>query len=190
MQANRNAPTLAQLPAHDRKAIQAGLDTLRAEGVSASFPDGLGRIVWRLLQEAADTLSRLPDRERAFLTAGDRIAWPSVIHTAQEQYEADLQRLIDLKETPSLVPLPRLPISDPSAEPRMYVVLSWLRFHTVRGGNINRLRLEKRAILALAAGARPRSVRHLLRARSRSAPDMLRQRVVQKICAGLLAGLH
>jgi hypothetical protein len=168
------------------KALQAGADMLRAEGYQLGFPESLNGIVWRLLQEAADTLSRLPDRERGWLMAGDRIAWPTVIHSAQEQYEAELQRLIDLKEEKSLTRLPKLPIADPTAIPRMLTVLSWLRF--VRARNLQRVKRDRLVVLAMAQGQPQRVIRRLMLGdKGDSAARMVKQKVLKHICDGLIS---
>lgn len=153
-------PPATQKLAETRKAIDAGIALLRADGYQASFPESLSSIVWRLLQEAADTLARLPDRERVWLLAADRVAWPEVLHTAQEQYEAELQRLTDARMSKEEIPLPRLAISDPGAVSRMLVVLDWLQF--VRARTPTRVKRDKMVVLALAQGQPIKSVRRLM----------------------------
>lgn len=180
--------TRPELSQETRKAIEAGIDLLRAEGYQVSFPESLSSIVWRLLVEATDTLRRLPDREKGWLMAGDRIAWPEVIHSAQEHYEAELQRLVDLKMSKELAPLPRLAVADPAAIPRMLTVLSWLRYYTARKtsmSRISKLQQEKRAMLEWALGAPTKRVRYLLGGGSRNKPYMVRQRFLEHICRGV-----
>lgn len=46
----------------------------------------LEAVAWELLLEAADTLRRLPDRERGWLAACDRSAWPPVLIEAAERW--------------------------------------------------------------------------------------------------------
>jgi hypothetical protein len=176
---------LATLRRETRRAIEAGIDMLRAEGVQATLPASLDRIVFRLLQEAVDVLGRLPDREAAFLAAGERIGWPEVVHDAQERYEAELQRLIDLKETPSLSRLPKLSISDPSAIPRMLTVLSWLRYMRVKSQDARRLKRDKAVLLALAGGVSRKHIRAMMRGCGDSAADMLKQRALRHISTGV-----
>lgn len=45
-------------------------------------------MVWALIEDAAQTFRRLPDRERAWLRAGERIAWPNIVYDRQELAEA------------------------------------------------------------------------------------------------------
>lgn len=111
-------------------------------------------LIWWLFQEAMVTHQRLPDRERSYLAAGERVAWPEVRHTEQEKWEADLQRIIDIRMSKEEPPLPRFSISDPTAIDRMLTVLSWLQF--AKGKNIRR---DVQAFLALAKGVPPRFVR-------------------------------
>lgn len=44
--------------------------------------------VWELLIEAADTLKRLPDRERRWLASGTRSSWPRAIREYGEAFAA------------------------------------------------------------------------------------------------------
>lgn len=166
--------------AEARKALQAGIDSLRQNGYQVSFPESLASIVWYLLQEAADTLARMPDAEMAFLMAGERISWPIVVHTMQERYEAELQRLIDRKMSKEEMRLRRLPITDPSAIPRMFTVLDWLKF--IRGRYERR---DRRAVLAMALGIPTKRVRWMMGGVSESAPRMLKLRAVQRISEGI-----
>lgn len=186
--APRMTPQTQEGVAESRKAIEAGIHLLRSEGYQVSISDSENRakslsiIVWRLLQEAGDTLARTPDPDRIFLTAGERIAWPEVIHTAQERYEAELQRLTDAKMSKELTPLRRLPISDPTAMSRMFTVLGWLQY--VRTRNFLR---DRRLALELAMGVPPRKIRRKYGLCSENGPRMVRVRVVQHICAALKA---
>lgn len=135
-----------------RKAIQQGHDILRAEGLTKP---PLKIVIWRLMQDAVETLKRMPDRERAWLSSAARSAWPAVVHTAQEMFEAEVHRLTDLKMSKEEAPLPRLSITDPSAPSRMLTVLGWLRF--MQGKNLVR---DKGVIMELAAGIGPSKVRY------------------------------
>src|SRR3546814_6016097 len=46
---------------------------------------GLKEAVWELLLEAGETLSRLPNRERGWLSAASRAHWRSEEHTSELQ---------------------------------------------------------------------------------------------------------
>jgi hypothetical protein len=137
-----------------RKALQWAGDKLRHEGRTSP---SLNVLVWRCLQDAAETLARLPDRERTWLLSADRSGWPEVIHTAKERFEAELQRLTDVKMSKEEMPLPRLAITDPTATNRMLTVLSWLRH--VRGKYV---RNNQMVVLALAQGQPYRAVRRFM----------------------------
>jgi hypothetical protein len=111
----------------------------------------LTTLIWVLFVEAMRTHRSMGDPERRYLRAGERIAWPTVVHTPQEIWEADLQRLIDLKMSRDEPPAPRLGLLDATAVDRMCTVLSWLRF--VRGQHAER---DRSVFLKLASGSPPR----------------------------------
>lgn len=171
---------MAQDAQETRKALDWAAARLTMKGQSASLELRLRDIIWECLEDAADTLSRLPDRERGWLTSADRSCWPEVHHTAQEHYEAELQRLTDLKEERQQTPLRRLAITDPSAIPRMLTVLGWLQH--VRARNFLREKRDKLIVLAMAQG-QPRNVirRLMLGDRSDSAARMVKQKVLGQI---------
>lgn len=140
--------------------------------------------VWRLLQDAADTLARLPDRERGWLLSADRAAWPEVWHSAQERYEAELQRLQDGKMSKEETPLRRGAITDPTAIPRMLTVLGWLQY--VRARTPIREKRDKLVVLAMAQGQTMRSIRRLMLGdKSDGAARMVKQKVLGQICWAL-----
>lgn len=177
-------PPATQKLAETRKAIDAGIALLRADGYQASFPESLSAIVWRLLQEAADTLARLPDRERVWLLAADRVAWPEVLHTAQEQFEAETQRLTDARMSKEEPPIRRLQISNPGAVSRMLVVLDWLQH--VRGRRVKR---DQLIALAMAHGEMTTSaIRNKFMGSEKTDYALLavRRKVVKQISAALL----
>lgn len=156
-------------------------DTRRAvqHGRTLAADSKLTAIVWELFKEAMETHRRIPDRERGWLANGTR--WPSVYHTIQERWEADLQRLIDLKMSPELAPLPRVEITDPSAIPRMLVVMGWLRY--VKGKNVQR---DKTVFLELAAGKPARFVRrHFWAHCADSTLSMTKDRVLRHISVAI-----
>lgn len=164
-----------------RKALRQGADILRQEGLPTP---SLKAIVWRLLQDAVETLGRMPDRERAWLTSAARSAWPAVWHTPQEQFEAEVHRLTDLKMSKEEAPLPKLAITDPSAPGRMLIVLGWLKYVQSR----NPVR-DKGVVMDLARGIGPSKVRHrYFRAdSSESSVSWVKQRSVAQIEAALMA---
>lgn len=172
----KTSSTDSRMAQETRRAIQWGYDRMG--------PESLQRIIWRLLEDAADTLARLPDRERGWLLSADRACWPEVYHTAQERFEAETQRLTDLKMSKEEVPLPRLAITDPSAIPRMLTVLSWLQY--VRARTSMREKRDKLIVLAMAQGQSMRSVKRLmLGERSDSAARMVKQKVLAQIEAAI-----
>lgn len=79
-----------------RRTIEAGHRLCEMDGTKEPKKT---EVVWRLFREAADTYRRLPDREIGWLLAGNRVAWPDVVHDgedkkqAQEQYEVELARV-------------------------------------------------------------------------------------------------
>lgn len=139
-----------------RKALDWGKTKVSADGSKTSLSD----VIWRLLQDAADTLARLPDRERGWLLSADRASWPEIYHSARERWEAEQQRLVDLKESPEEIYLPRLGVTDPTAIPRMLTVLGWLQH--VRARTPHRQKRDKLVVLALAQGQSLKSVRRLM----------------------------
>jgi hypothetical protein len=138
-----------------RKAIDWGIHKIW-EKDDPSLRD----VIWFCLQDAVSTMKRWPDRERGWLASADRSQWPEIVHSIQELYEAELQRLIDAKMSKEEAPPPRLTITDPTAKNRALTVLGWLRF--VQGKNVRR---DRQVVLALAGGASLKSIRHQLMTR-------------------------
>jgi hypothetical protein len=169
-----------------RKALREGIDMLRREG---SPKPSLRALIWRLLQDAAETMARLPDNERRFLLAGDRIGWPEVIHTEQERFEAEVHRLTDLKMSKEEGPPPRLSITDPSAPSRALTVYGWLRH--VRARTLRGLRRDKCVVIGLAGGLSPRRIRvmYFPRDAGDSAVTMVKQKVLSQL-EDALRGFH
>lgn len=142
--------------------------------------DTVPGLVWWLFQEAMETHRRLRDPETRYLTAGERVGWPTVVHTPQEIWEAELQRLIDTKMSREEAPLPRLAISDPTAEERMLTVLGWLKF--TKGKTEHQVRRDRNVFLALAKGMPPRVVKRYFHGYcADSTVKMTKQRVLQHI---------
>lgn len=163
-----------------RKALSEGLAICRAEGV---HEPSLRVVVWRLLQDASETLARLPDRERGWLLSTSRAMWPEVVRTAQERFEVERERLTDgLGKDDDY--RPRLTITDPTATRRMLTVLGWLQF--VKARTAARIKRDKLVTLSLALGRSYRSVRPLMgRETSDSAIMSVRGKVVKQIAEAL-----
>lgn len=144
----------------------------------------LNDLVWRCLEDAADTLARLPDKERGYLLAADRVAWPAIAHTYEERLEEENQRLELLRRDQSMLRGDglgsRLPIMDPTAIPRMLTVLSWLQY--VRGRTDRGIKRDQLVTLALAQGQTARDIqRRFLRRQGESAVRMVKLKVVGQI---------
>src|SRR3546814_3300597 len=79
----------------------AGIEAAIAEGLRRAREAGrkdptLRDAVWELLLEAGDTLGRLPNRERGWLTGASRAHWPAFasVLTRSEEHTSELQSLI------------------------------------------------------------------------------------------------
>lgn len=170
-------------PTFDQEAQRAlawGFRVVELEHGRRTISEALKLVVWKLLENAADTLARLPDRERVWLTSCDRAGWPEVVHSAQELYEANLQRLVDLREQTE-TRLPRQAVTDPTAIPRMLTVLDWLQF--VRGRRVKR---DKMIVLAMAGGmSQNYAARRFMGDKTGQAAYMVKQKVVAQIAQGL-----
>jgi hypothetical protein len=171
-------PSRAEV-ASTRKALQEGRDMLRREGNPAPT---LPSLVWRLVQDACETEVKLKDPEARFLRAGDRIGWPEVVHTYQERFESETQRLNDRKMSKEDPPLPTPPITDRTAETRMHTVFRWFRH--VRG---TKPRRDFQVVKDLAVGRSVAKVRnHRLGVEyTESAVKMIKLKAVQHICEAL-----
>ena len=158
------------------------MDLLRQEGLCTP---SLQAVVWRLLQDATETLSRIEDPEQKWRRAGLGAAWPPVLHTVQEQNEAEVFRLTRLKEDRRDTRLPRLRISDPRAESRMMIVLGWLSH--VRGRTPYLIKRDKLVALALAGGLGPKRTRMIFFPpdASDSAVNMVKRKVIWHITRSL-----
>lgn len=163
--------------AEAKTAIRDGIDLLRAEGHPAA---SLQAVVWRLLQDAAETHSRINDPERRWRRELVT-AWPPVLHTAQEQFESEIFRISHLKEDKRDTRLPCLGLADPRAESRMMTVLSWLRYVQARTPYL--LKRDKLVTLALAGGLGPKRARIIFFPpdTSDSAVNMVKRKVIWHI---------
>jgi hypothetical protein len=167
--------------AEAKKALREGMDMLRSEGHPTA---SLQAVVWRLLQDATLTLSQIQDPEQRW-RRGLAAAWPPVLHTAQEQNEAEVFRLTRLKEDKRDTRLLRLGLSDPRAETRMLTVLSWLSH--IRARTPHLVKRDKLVVLALAGGLGPKRTRMLFFPpdTSDSAVNMVKRKVLWHIARAL-----
>jgi hypothetical protein len=170
-------------------ALVQGIERMRAEG-GAELPSPRD-LIWWLMQEAAETWRRLPDKERAWGLY--KVMWPELARPSEEcrQVEDQIKNemgIEKLRETSKLVmlrtiqdPLPRLTITDPSAVDRAVIVYTWLRF--VKAKN---LRGTKAAFIALAEGRGTKiAAQELGRRVGESAIHKLKYKVLADIEAGL-----
>ena len=81
-------PTRAERGRH-RDVLRAGLRMCAEAGKAEPT---VADAVWELLIEAADTLKRLPDRERRWLASGTRSSWPQAIREYGETFAAAVGR--------------------------------------------------------------------------------------------------
>lgn len=175
-----------QLGAEDRQAIEWAVRVLKREGIAVLLPAAMGVVVWRLLQDAAETLARLPDKERVWLLSAERACWPEVWRSAKERFENAVAQLADLKVSKEEPPLPRLAITDPTAVPRMLAVLDWLQMVRSHSNNHKRIKRDKLVTLALAQGQSAAQVaRRLMGDKTPQAASMVRQKVVGQIASEL-----
>ncbi len=159
--------------ARTRSALAHGRALARSAG--RETPD-LRDAIWELLMEAADTLSRLPNRERGWLTAASRAHWPDVVR----QYEESLQ---DGHSPPSATMLLRSPASAEAID-RMDTVLAWL---PLAGGSNPRRDLA--VLFGLACGAKVAALRRRFGCGRRTVYD-IRDRALKRLCAHVSAELR
>lgn len=104
--------------------LQAGRDL--ADSDDPTLPE----IVWALIRDAALTFRAMPDRERAWLAAGERIQWPSIVHDASELAEAFATQVARVQAGEE--PVESLQVKPPrpgaAAIDRAYDVLHWRRY--------------------------------------------------------------
>lgn len=139
-----------------RKALRDGRDLLAREGYTRIT---LKTIIWRLMQDAARTEATLADRERAWLAANGRSAWPELARPSEENRQVEwewemgvLQGAMQQERTP----MPKLDIYKANHE-RMLVVLGWLKHMKAR--TFERFQRDRQVVLDLARGVPPRIVR-------------------------------
>lgn len=129
------------------------IDAAVAEGLHLARQAGrehptLRDAVWELLLEAADTLRRLPNRERGWLTGAARAHWPDYVRNTAEEFAgavgADRGGQAELRPTPASA----------AAIDRMDTVLLWLP----RAGGTNPKR-DVAILFGLACGLRVAALR-------------------------------
>ena len=132
--------------------------------------------VWELLLEAADTLKRLPNRERGWLTARSRSHWPEFARNLDDAFDGAAGQ--GARATPL-----RLRPAAASAEAidRMDVVLLWLSH--VGGTKPQR---DLAVLFGLASGIRVASLRSRFGCGRRTVYD-IRDRALGRLCTWLSA---
>ncbi len=155
-----------------RDLLRHGLRLARARGLAEPGPR---EAVWELLVEAAETLARLPDRERRWLTSGTRSSHPDVVHDLVEVFAAAVGR--GGWDRTRVRPAP----PSPGAISRLDRVLTWPAALTGR----QRAR-DLRVLFALAAGVPVRVIRARLGCGRQTVYD-IRKRALDDIVAWLAA---
>lgn len=139
-----------------RRAVRDGRDMLAREGEAK--PD-LERVVWRLMQDAARTEGSLNDRERAWLAAHGRSAWPELARPSEECRQVEWEQELGFIQGTMVqerTPMPRLDIYKANHE-RMLTVLGWLKH--MKAKSFDRFIRDRSIVLDLARGVPHRLVR-------------------------------
>ncbi len=130
--------------------------------------------VWELLVEAADTLKRLPDRERRWLRSGTFSSWPRTVRDYGEAFAAAVARGGRWETaTAALAPPPA------GAVGRLEIVMQWLA-----GAGGRAPRRETNVVFALAGGVPVRVIRRRFGIGRRTVYD-IRDRGIRRICGWL-----
>lgn len=155
-----------------KETLRVGLQLAADAGIPAPTTRSA---VWELLIEAADTLKRLPDRERRWLRSGTHAAWPDTLREYSEEFAVAVARGGKWEAmSPGLSP----PTSEAIA--RLDIVMEWLR-HAANGRSS---RPDARIVFALAAGVPVRVVRRRFGIARRTIYD-IRDRGIDRICVWL-----
>jgi len=159
---------------HRSAVPRAKLEEAVAEGLKRAGQAGLEapalrNAVWELLQEAGDTLKRLPDRERGWLTAATRAHWPDYLREAAGAAP-------DSQGT-----RPRPAPASAAAIDRLDTVLDWL---SLAGGG--KPRRDIAVLLGLACGLKVAVLRRQFGCGRRTIYD-IRDRGLARICGELRA---
>ncbi len=157
--------------ARERLRIEAAIgEGLRLARQAGCAEPGLRDAVWELLLEAADTLRRLPDRERGWLTAASRAHWPDYLRDSAAAVAAG-----DAAAPAGARPAPARAV----AIDRLDTVLAWLP----QAGGANPRR-DVAVLFGLASGLRVATLRRGLGCGRRTVYDV-RDRGLARICGWL-----
>jgi len=148
-------------------AIAGGLERAKAAGCPEPT---LRDAVWQLLLEAGETLRRLPNRERGWLTAVSRSHWPDYL-----QRSADEMAVGRMAGQRGGRPLP----AQPEAIDRLDIVLLWLP----HAGGANPRR-DIGILFGLACGLKVAVLRRQFGCGRRTVYDV-RDRGIARICGWL-----
>lgn len=171
-------------PSSPREDIEAwlrhGADLARARHGERAH---CRHVIWLLFEEAIQTIEKVPDQERSWLTAGFRSGgWSQMVVTWEEIVDVEFHRLMaGMKPTDEGSPKTAPQRNDVD---RALGVLEWLRFCT-RGSNP--VALQKAAV-ALARGGDVELVYRLYgsgRTRARQVVYEIRNRVIDGMLRGL-----
>ena len=158
----------------DRPRIEAAI----AEGLCLARQAGrqdptLRDAVWELLLEAGDTLRRLPNKERGWLTAASRAHWPDYARSSAVELQSAIGGAAGER--------PRLSPASTEAIDRLDTVLTWLP--QAAGKQAKR---DVAILFALACGLRVATLRRNLGCGRRTIYDV-RDRGIARICGWLRA---
>lgn len=168
------------LPTEHRKSANRARLVLRhglrlAKEAGRAQPN-LKDAVWELLLEAADTLKRLPNRERGWLTARSRSHWPEFVRNLDDAFDGAAgrgARAAALRLRPAA--------ASAEAIDRMDVVLLWLSH--VGGAKPQR---DLAVLFGLASGVRVATLRSRFGCGRRTVYD-IRDRALGRLCTWLSA---
>ena len=149
-------------------AVKAGLRLAQQAGKAEP---GLRDAIWEVLLEAAETLRRLPDRERGWLTAASRAHWPD--------YVRETAAICGGSMAAGARSGPRPAPAGAAAIERLDTVLLWLP----QAGGAHPRR-DVSVLFGLACGARAAALQRRLGCGRRTIYD-IRDRSLARICAWL-----
>jgi len=153
-----------------RRIEVAIADGLALAGAAGRREPTLRDAVWELLLEAGDTLRRLPNRERGWLTAVSRSHWPDYLRGAAEEWAGG-------GAAPAGAGRPSP--ARPEAIDRLDTVLLWLP----RAGGANPRR-DVGILFGLACGLKVAILRQRFGCGRRTVYDV-RDRGIARICGWL-----
>jgi len=159
--------------------LNHGVELAAGSGGSRASHD---RVIWRLIEEAVETMDRTPDQERRWLTSGTRSGgWNAVGLTPQEA--ADLERIRFLS---AMKPYDGSPSVKPQRNDveRAMDVLEWLRWCD---GYHEHRQLTKAAVV-LARGGDSELV-YRLYAPERKFTRQIIHEIRKRVCTYVLKGL-